>query len=221
MKEVKLQWFTRFFKSNYINIFISFAIIFSYSFETTAGNDPFSAVVSSSLTLKINVRTNINSFICNYNSLINDTIPYIYNTKNNKYYLSESKYQIPIKNIDCHNSIMNDEMQEMFNASKNPNIIIKINNIYIDKKALNDGKVQLSLTINNVENLYYVNFKFDNKNNISIISSDISINLSDFKVIPPSKAFGLIQVENTININFALNLKIKKNDKLYLVTNEN
>jgi len=175
--------------------------------KITAGNYPFSAVISSTISMDIHVKTNVNSFICNYKSEINDTISYLFSLKDNKYFMGENQYLIPVELIDCHNSAMNKDMQEMFNSSKYPNIIIKIKNIHYNHNLSDKGIIYLSLIIDNIEKNYYMNFETTKGNNCLKVGGSLSVNLNDFNIIPPTKFFGLLKVNNIININFLLNLK--------------
>lgn len=187
---------------------VLFTFLFSSSYEITAGNYPFSAVISSSMNLEIHVKTNVNSFICNYKSDINDTISYLFSSKDNKYFLGENRYFVPVTLIDCHNSNMKNDMQEMFNSSKYPNIVIKIKDIHYDRNSPEKGRIYLSLTIDGIEKCYFVTFETSNNNNCLKVSGNLPVNLNDFNIVPPSKFFGLVKVSKMIDISFLLNLKL-------------
>jgi hypothetical protein len=193
-------------------ILVIFIILNIYSYRITAGSYPLSAVISSSIQMDIHVKTNVSSFICNYKSEISDTLSYLFSSKDNKYYLGENQYFVPVNSIDCHNNLMNQDMQEMFNSSKYPNIIIKIKNVNYNHNLSDKGKLYLSLIINDVEKKYYMNFEAGRRYNCIEVTGNLSVNLNDFNIIPPTKLFGLLQVSNIIDIDFLLNLKLHDPD---------
>jgi hypothetical protein len=197
------------FACKYFKRTIFFLIVFTgFNFNQTADNTILSAVIYSSVQLNIGVKTNTFCFACNNASNVRDTVKFSFNSKDNRYYILGKRYSIPVKLIDCHNLHMNKDMFEMLKAEYYPDINIKINNYILDKSITNKGKAFISIMIAGVEKKYTVDFNETTRGSNSIIKSFFAINLNDFNVFPPSKFFGIIQIDKYVDINFTANSKI-------------
>jgi hypothetical protein len=188
-------------------IFIVFLLSF-FSFKITADNYPAEAVITNSVNFSVNVKTNVDCFTCDYLEQIKDTISVSLNSSNDKYMLEGSTFMIPVSLINCHNSIMNNDLKDMLNVSLYPHIYVQMHDLYIDKYDQKSGRGVLSISIDGYNNSYSVNFKNYIKNHYMIIKGDVLVDLNDFNISPPSKFFGLITVNKVIDINFGVMLKI-------------
>ena len=190
--------------------FIFSIIFFILSFTQTEKTKHIEALYYSSVQLEIGVKTNTFCFSCNNTISVKDTLKLIFNSENNQYYFNNNQYKIPVHSIDCHNSSRNNDMQKMLKADKFPYIILKLNNYFIDKKSQNEGIASVSIIIAGVEKNYMINFSETKKDDYSNISSVLTINLNDFNIYPPSKLFGMIQIDKMINIKISSITKISK-----------
>ena len=207
-------------KTNTHKIFLKLNCIFSlktlfviiiftlFSFTIILDKKPFSKVISNYLNLNINVKTNVDCFTCNFHSEYEDTLGVAVNSGNSGYSIEGGQYLIPVMLIDCHNGIMNNDLQTMFKASVYPQIMIKINNLSFNKDSGNKGTGLLSVDIDGTDKNYPIIFTNYINNNIMAINGTIAIDLNDFSINPPSKFFGLVTVDKVITINFGLKLKL-------------
>jgi hypothetical protein len=182
--------------------FVLFILLFS--FKINANTTPANPVVSDSLYCNITVKTNINCITCNYSAQISDPISITTNSIKDQFSLESGWQLIPVSQINCHNKIMNNDMQDMLHAAIYPNIKIKISPFQIDKEPWTERKGILTVSINGVYRSYEVFLKNCIKNQYLCILGSISVNLKDFGITPPTKFFGLVMVDKTININFNL-----------------
>jgi hypothetical protein len=162
----------------------------------------------SSLLLNINVNTNVDCFTCNYESILTDTIVASDNEPEDLIFIDGVQLAIPINFIDCHNEIMNSDLQEMLKADDYPHIFVKINNYEISKTNSDISKAEISLNIDGIDKKYSVdvaNYNFKNK---MFLKGGFPVNLNDFYIYPPSKFLGLVKVDHEIEINFALVFKM-------------
>jgi hypothetical protein len=194
--------------STNIKALFIFVLLFLFSYTITADIKPSSKVISNYLNLSINVKTNVDCFTCDFQSEVDDTIGLAVSLENNIYNIEGGQYIIPVKLIDCHNSIMNNDLQDMFRVSEYPHILIKINKLNIDKDEGSKGEGILLLNIDGINKLYPISFTNYIKKDDFVINGNMSIDLNDFSIKPPTKFFGLITVDKVININFGLRMKV-------------
>jgi hypothetical protein len=195
------------FLSNLKMVFV-FAILFLLSYNITADTKLSSKVVSNYLNLSINVKTNVDCFTCDFHSEIDDTLGLVVNQMNSEYKIKGGQYIIPVMLINCHNKMMNNDLQSLFKVDEYPHIMIKLNNLIIDKLYSSKGKGMLSVNIDGKDQTYPVSFNNYMKDDALVINGNMLINLSDFSINPPSKCFGLIKVDKMITINFGIKLKV-------------
>jgi hypothetical protein len=168
--------------------------------------DRYSSIYSfkNSLLLNINVKTNVDCISCEYESKITDTIPFSGNDLDELYSVKNLKLEIPVKYIDCHNQLMNDDLQDMLNVSDHPHILVTVSKFDISKNPQNNGLSDLIININGVEKEYTPAIENYIAGNTLLIKGMIPVNLNDFYISPPSKLMGLVKVNSIIEINFGL-----------------
>ncbi|NTW33023.1 MAG: YceI family protein [Bacteroidetes bacterium] len=196
--------FFSFHKKLIINLLVLPILSFTTKYETY----PLPSFISNSLNLIISVKTNIECFKCEYAAKMNDTIRASANNESKNYKLLSGNYLIPVKLIDCHNKLMNNDLQNLLNVSKFPHIQIKIKNLSISKNSGNLGKGSFIVIIDGINKEYVAFYKNYFKENILVIDGNLSIDLSDFNISPPSKFFGLVKVDKILDVNFGLKLKL-------------
>lgn len=164
--------------------------------------------------------SNVNSFECYSNSnFTRGNIIVDANASGNSIVFSEAKMALQISSFDCKNPILNKDLYRALGADKNPNILIELLDAeFRESKPQNPNsgelKVSVAITINSKCKVIKIPIKW-----IRVSGSDIKfigshdINMTDFDIIPPSPAFGLIKVSEWISINF--NLSVKTNAPVF------
>jgi len=182
-----------------------------FSFNGAEEKNHSSAIIYSSIQLKIAVKTNTFCFSCDHATLLKDTIKFLFNQEDKHYYIKNNQYKIPVKKIDCHNSLRNKDMHEMLKADKYPFIIFTLNNYLVNRDSQNGGgNASISICIAGVEKKYSINFIEIKKDDYSSISGSFTINLNDFNIDPPSKLFGMVEVDKMIVVSISANTKFNK-----------
>jgi len=172
------------------------------------------SVKSNSLNVSIAVKTNVECFTCLYSANLSDSVNALFNNENNECLLLNGKYLIPVKLIDCQNSIMNNDMQDMLNVTRFPLIQISVKNLAIFKRPTISKNGCFSVSIDGIDKEYSVAYKNYLKDNILFINGTLSIDLNDFNISPPSKFFGLVKVNKVIDVNFDLKLIMNNNNMI-------
>lgn len=133
-----------------------------------------------------------------------------------------SYYQIniPVRNFSANNPFVYKDFLSLIKASDFPYI-----QIYIEKEQFQEFYLPLSVQYSNVYvSIAGVTTSFlvkchikDCKYGNRIIHGEKTVKLTDFKLAPPVKSFGLIKVKNELNINF----EFKIPDNLITKVSEN
>lgn len=177
--------------------------------------------VTDTLSFSIYVKTNVYCFTCDYLAQISDPISVTSNTIKDQYNLESGWQLIPVSLINCHNKIMNNDMQDMLNSDIYPNIKIKIAPYLIDRGILNEKRGMLTLSIDGIYKTYELVLKNSLRNQNLCISGSLWVNLNDFGITPPSKIFNLITVENIVRINFSLLIDNANRNRLLTLKDSN
>lgn len=139
--------------------------------------------------------TSIGGFECTYDLKTKDTLFFNDNQKTSKFIFS-----IPVKEFGCGNFMLNSDFRKTLKAKEYPTVKIELSNF----KKQNDY-FYCDLNLNLVGKLkQYKNLKLKTgKNNVS---GNVSLNFSEFGLKPPSKAGGLIKVDEQIKVEISLGI---------------
>lgn len=173
--------------------------------------------ISKNSKLEIKGNTNVNSFNC----LCMDEIepqPYIIenSVSRHKYYFKNTSMSIKINTLDCGNKLMNKDLRNSLNASKYPNIEIKLLEIKEDScnplRELKDWvkiSAKTNIALNGISKEYTLDItaKKISDNKFRFISTK-PILMSDFCVEPPTALMGMVKVQDEIKISLDLEVEI-------------
>ncbi|MBL0026412.1 MAG: hypothetical protein IPO98_16120 [Saprospiraceae bacterium] len=167
-------------------------------------------LVSASSSLRVDGKTNINSFNCvvsSYGKI--DTLICDLNKSGLPYYKINSILEIPVVNFDCHHNIMTKDLQKTLKMKEYPSMLIDIKSLNkLPKEAVGGyslGEVKIFLAGTN--KTYSIQFSGKNYiNQIEFVGSK-TILFSDFGLKPPSKLGGAIKVKDELDVEVRLYLK--------------
>jgi polyisoprenoid-binding protein YceI len=108
------------------------------------------------------------------------------------------------KNFDCGNRKINKDFHKLLKTEEYPEILLKIKKIDLSRGE--DATVTLSFTIAGIENDYRFPIEISWENQLRF-KGNLQLNIKDFNLEAPSKIFGLIVLEEEIQINFNLNVQ--------------
>ena len=161
--------------------------------------------------LKIHGSTNISSFSCVYfENSASDTFDISIVPEGETYFL-DADIHIPIKNIDCGNRYMNDDLQELLNERYYPMVSIHFSSSEIFS-AVATGKngntkifSPISLAIAGNSNSYPFHLQISRMDDHTFsLSGNKKINIKDFDLEPPQRVLGLVKVDKEIEVEFLL-----------------
>ncbi len=158
--------------------------------------------------LQVKGKTNVNTFTCHYDvNQFKNPIPVRYALQNGKMVFSETKLQLKTNNFDCGGKAINKDFREILKADQYPHINLYLKEIK-NVKSNTNVEVLVDIEIAGVKKDYIIPVSFKN-NNQFYIKGQVGVCLTDFYIETPKKFFGLISIENEIEIDF--NLLVQEN----------
>jgi hypothetical protein len=169
-------------------------------------------LVKSNSSLKVDGKTNINSFNCvvpAYGKL--DTLICYRPSATSDHCKVHSKLVIEIENFDCHHKIMTKDLQKTLKSHTYPTMIIDIKSFSRILSAVTHSSVitgKADITLAGVVKNYTIDFSYRHlgTDQIELIGTR-AILFSDFGLKPPSKLGGTIKVKDKLDVEFKLQLK--------------
>jgi len=175
-------------------------------------DEPIYWVVSKQCVLKVIGSTNINKFSCTILEYVQpDTLTVIKISKQQRIKMTGS-ILLNVQNFDCKNAMMTNDLRKTLKAKQYPKLKITFEDLSEypdpnDLKAKITGRVTIHLA--GVIKQYDIDYhyKFSADHNICLIGNK-ELNFSDFHIDPPKRLGGMIKTNNSLNVEFTLNLKV-------------
>lgn len=181
---------------------------------------PLLAVSGSGIVYSYNIRsnswislsgtTNVNTFTCRSDgeipngNILADILP-----GSNAVYFSDASIDLEVFSFDCQNRVMNRDLHDALGGNDNPHINIKLKEIRPQQpvKAGSGGKIraEFAITINGKSKNTDILIDYRQHNpHYMLISGSKDLLMSDFGIVPPSPALGLVKVRDKVTIHFHL-----------------
>ncbi len=182
-------------------------------YNTSSGTHQYYLGTNSKL--EINGETNINNFCCGSNERFTENkLSFQFSPDNSAIYFFDTRLKLDIYQMDCGGKIITKDFQKTLNAEQNPYIQLElkeaINQDCVDLEACDNWiffQSKAEITLNSMTNVETLSVHVLKKNeNMFQISGSKTIELSDYKIAPPSAMLGLIKVKNSITVNFDLEI---------------
>lgn len=193
-----------------MRLFFSFFLII-ISLNVFAGSEitRFWHVTGAS-SLQINGTTNLNSFQCGsaYESG-SDMIRERWDPYSEKWEIHGSVF-IEVGTFDCKNRMMNNDFRSTLKHDEYPEIKIEFLNLKEVQEQNNTRKAQgyIKITLAGKSHQYFLNSELEFLDDqYSILSGEQTFRFSDFGLDPPQKGFGLVKVNDEIQVSFDLILE--------------
>ena len=168
-------------------------------------------VVMSGGSLKVVGSTNINQFTCaitNYSKP--DTINV--NRNNNPSVKLNGAIRLDVKNFDCHNKPMTDELRKILKAKTHPKLMIKFVSINQYPEAHSKNKIIngiVLIELAGVTKKYEVHYKVINADHTHIhLVGSRDVLFTDFNITPPKKLGGMIRTNDKLQVEFNVKMKV-------------
>lgn len=185
----------------YILLILSMAFVRT---NFTLKHSSITIAEGSSLVLKGN--SNVHKFSCSYNiSKIKNPIPITYSA--NGQHLSFQNTTLVLDNIsfDCGGSGINKDFQKTLKTEDHPQISLSLKKI---EPTENTSIVHATIEIKIANKTHNYTIPLEVKKNKNLyVSGQLDIQLSDYHLKAPKKLFGIITVDDIIEINFQLEIQ--------------
>jgi hypothetical protein len=160
--------------------------------------------------LSIHGSTNVNSFQCNLNHYSNnDTLEYVTNSQSIELKFSRNRMRIPVKGFNCGNNQITKDFLQALKSETYPHLEIffrSFRNHAIKDNSYIDGVVDITLA--GATKRYTVKYFVRKPDQETILLKGTqAVNFGDFKLDPPHKMMGLIQVQECLEVEFNLTLR--------------
>ena len=190
---------------NRVILFVCVAITLAFTNRDSAIKST-SVFLTADSSLVVRGTTNINTFTCGYNiNKFKNPIPVIYFLEDNKIRFSKTALVLDTDCFDCGGKGINSDFQKILKSDKYPQIFLMVKEInHLENTA--DVQASVDIQISGITKNYKVPIKIKNSNKL-LITGDLSLNLRDFNIEAPKKFFGLITIDNKIEIVFQLAVK--------------
>lgn len=174
----------------------------------TSGNPkPKSTFVAiTSGTLAIRGTTNINSFACHFDvGNINNPVRVNYYAEGDRIKFDQTALVLSVDCFDCGGRGINSDFQELLKAEEEPHIYLTLKEISPLKNST-AYKALLDIEIAGKSNRCEVPVAVE-KDHSLLVKGDLKLCLSDYKLEAPKKLFGLINIDDNVEIGFQLALR--------------
>lgn len=152
--------------------------------------------------LTITGDTNINEFLCAYNtSLIPNTGNMKFTGNPEEIRFENAILKLDNKGFDCGNKAINKDFQSLLKSSEYPEIELELKELSF--KTTNQAIALITISIAGKQKDYKVPVIIK-ENPVAQYAGKLNLDINDFNLILPKKLFGLIVVKEDIEINFNL-----------------
>ena len=166
-------------------------------------------VLKSQSTLKVEGKTNINSFECAIPSY-GKTDTLVYHRNESRTCKIKGDLAIHVNKFDCHHKIMTKDLQKTLKSEIYPVMYVRFKTMDKLLSEIKNGMslactadIELAGITNNMQIVFHA--KKTGENQVDLLGSK-TILFSDFKLKPPSKLGGAIKVKNELVVEFQLKL---------------
>lgn len=163
--------------------------------------------ISDGSRLVISGNTNINRFKCGLNiAQITAPIPVDYAKRDGKIFFNKAVLPLYSGYFDCGGRAINKDFRALLKAGEHPKIYLRLQELELGSPEDHDLNAKVSIEIAGVEKSYQIPIRQQGAKNLCV-TGKLLLNISDFGLEPPKKAFGLIVISDNIEINFDLILE--------------
>ncbi|MGJ5641412.1 YceI family protein [Formosa sp. S-31] len=184
-----------------------FLVICCFSFTGTQAQEHTQVLIKATSELSIKGNTNINKFSCKFNTAtLSNKIPASYKAQNNKLAFSQATLVLNNECFDCGKKMITRDFRDLIKAETYPDITLTIHELIKSDSDPDVYNALVEFNIAGVAKTYKIPVSVQSKEHL-VASGNISLNIRDFNLENPKKAFGLIKIEDVISIHFLLEME--------------
>ncbi|HEX5172319.1 MAG TPA: hypothetical protein VFW11_24255 [Cyclobacteriaceae bacterium] len=170
-------------------------------------------VIDAASKILIHGNTNVNKFVCQTNSFERmDTLEYTPDEKSPcNIVFSQTRISIPVKAFSCGNDMITKDFLETLKADRHPVLTINFLSIKDFTAAQNGGAVlgEVAIVLAGVSKKFNIRYTLrrDSKDTF-LLTGKQPVCFTDFQLKAPRKMMGLIQVQEDLEVEFFMRLKV-------------
>jgi hypothetical protein len=177
-------------------------------FLTSAlGNDPIHQgkwIIDNTSQLLIHGETNVNSFTCYISCYHNvDTLTYSRDEGKDELIFNKNKMVIPIYNFTCGNTLITQDFRQTVKADKFPYLNVGFISLRENKEKTHAYGTML-IDLAGVSKQVNIQFNIKPNGQFIALTGNHQVCFSDFGLAAPSRAMGLIKVQEILTVEFNL-----------------
>ena len=191
---------------NTLFLHIIFFIFISFSTVYGQVEKKLVKINTSNSYVEIHGTTNVNSFNCSYNaSLPENEFEVKLIRKGELIEIEHEALFLKALNFKCPNSQMTEDLHDLLEYENYPFIIFQL------KKISNNKTAHILIEMAGEKQSYTVNLN-NNLNNKQLISNaTMELRITDFGLEAPEKFFGMVKVNEKIEVEFKIDINIYNN----------
>jgi hypothetical protein len=156
--------------------------------------------------IEINGTTNVNSFNCGYNAkLPSNTFEVSVTKKANDFTIEHEALFLKVKDFKCSNSQMTYDFHELLEYQTYPYIIFQL------QKVSSGNTAHIMIEMAGQKQSYSVKIDTERNNNKLVCNAKMDLCITDFGLEAPEKFFGMVKVNENIEVEFRIELNIYDN----------
>lgn len=162
--------------------------------------------VLSASKLTITGDTNIKDFTCRFdNSFLREPRLILAEEVEDELRFKNAMLSLDIDGFDCGSRGINNDFQELLRSREYPEILLKLERVQLMPGQRAVASVEISIA--GITRAYQIPVEIKNTSNPGFRGS-LGLNIRDFQLEAPRKLFGMIVVEDEIQINFDLKIQM-------------
>ncbi|WP_296621746.1 YceI family protein [Marivirga sp.] len=153
--------------------------------------------------VEIHGTTNVNSFNCSYNARLPENQIEVTLIKNgNNIEIQHEALFLKVLNFKCPNPQMTDDFHDLLEYENYPFIIFQL------KKITNNRTAHIMIEMAGEQQSYVVEIDNAIHHNKLTSTSKMELCITDFGLKPPEKFFGMVKVNENIEVEFKIEMNI-------------
>ncbi len=188
--------------------------LFYASMIPTQSKTGFHQVEILSSSLVIHGKTNVNNFDCELiQQLGEETLQVTSENSDFKLDFDGLVLKFDIKQFDCGHEIMNKDFRSILKSDKHPFLFLKINEIYINEETSLMEKLDVrsfvTISLAGVERTKMIEKAtvINHDDHLVTFKGSKVLQMTDFRIDPPTKFLGLVSVENELEVTFEIKMR--------------
>lgn len=158
--------------------------------------------------LIIHGQTNVNNFKCKMGSYTKlDTLGYTTDSDGCMIFFNPNKMLIPVVSFDCANKMINKDFYEVLKSNRYPHIAIQFVAL---ERWTGDNRIggTAFITLAGVTRPFTIHYEVNSTSKQLLLKGQQKISFSDFGLQAPEKMMGLIKVQDKLEVEFHLALRV-------------